>query len=69
MSRKRSPYPQRGTDSGDEIIGSCYSCNTPQRRGDPFIVKLGGKVQCHQCYRGDSAEKARSEKRDECGGV
>lgn len=67
--RKKSPYPQIGTDAGNEIIGKCYSCNIPQRRGDPFIVKLGGKVQCQQCYRGDSAEEIGTKERDECGGV
>jgi hypothetical protein len=53
VKRKKSPYPSRGTVSGDQIVGPCEAigCGQVLRRGDGFITLLGDRLICDPCNR------------------
>lgn len=53
MSKKKSPYPHRGTPAGDERIGKCAAigCGAELRRGDVFTVLVGDILICDTCNR------------------
>lgn len=60
MARRKSPYPRRGTPSGDMPVGACAVCGKEQMRGDPFRTMLSNEILCEECYkeRGSSGAKA-----------
>lgn len=51
--KRKSPYPRRGTEAGDRIIGCCEAigCGRELRRGDSFIALLGDRLICDACNR------------------
>jgi hypothetical protein len=49
MSKKKSPYPHRGTPRGDEAVGPCAGCASILRRGDSFVTLLGDILLCTPC--------------------
>ncbi len=51
MSRKKSPYPHRGTPFGDQLVGRCEAigCGQELRRGDVFVTLIGDRLICDAC--------------------
>lgn len=52
MARGKPPYPARGTEFGDQLVGDCADCRRELRRGDGFVVRLNGELLCVFCKDG-----------------
>lgn len=61
MSRKKSPYPSRGTPAGEMITGPCMGCARILRRGDSFITLLGDILLCTPCNHAGVQPRERKE--------
>lgn len=64
MSRKKSPYPHRGTPLGDQLVGRCEAmgCALELRRGDTFVTLVGDVLICGECNRNGFKLKERAMK-------
>jgi len=63
LRRKKSPYPARGTEAGEQIVGPCEGegCERILRRGDSFTVLLGDRLLCTECnLSGNSVKKEKT---------
>lgn len=63
MSKKKSPYPSRGTPAGEMTVGPCMGqgCATILRRGDSFITLLGDILLCTTCNHAGVLPRERKE--------